>query len=382
MIRKPNFILIGSAGRNSGKTEFACRLIEKCATSHIVYGVKVSAYDNDPGECPRRGPGCGNCTTLKEDYEILEASVGNPGKDSTRMLMAGARKSLFLRVRTHALEKGVRALLKIIPEEAVVVCESNSLRKVLEPGLFLIIRNAEEKEVKESFTEVVHWADKIIISKDLQWDFSPDRIFIADQTWFCREEATAIILAGGKSTRMGTDKSLLPVKGVPLVAYIARQLEDHFDEVVIGAGDPGKFSFLGYRVIPDTEGDKGPLMGILTCLSASRSELNFITACDIPEMNLRFIHSMIHMAVDADIVIPVSANNKYEPLYAVYRKPVAFEAKRILDGNQRRVTALLERVRVKLTGLDDTGWYRNLNFREDYQDYLRGERTKSSFSEE
>ncbi|HNS18547.1 MAG TPA: molybdenum cofactor guanylyltransferase [Bacteroidales bacterium] len=371
MISRSNFIIIGSTGRNTGKTEFACQLIGQYARDHQVYGVKVVTIDPNEGNCPRGGKGCGICTSLKGDYEITDEKIVDPTKDTSRMLMAGAFKVYFLRVSVHALEKGLKALLKLIPDHALTVCESNSIRKVIEPGLFLVIKNLNERKVKQSCAEVVHLADKVIDFHDMNWNFHPDRILIKNQAWILREQATAVILAGGRSSRMGTDKSMLDVNGQPLIAHIAHQLDGHFDEIIIGANDPSKYAFLNYPVIADVEKDQGPLMGIYSCLMASASEVNFITACDIPEMNLKLIHNMINISGDADIVMPVSENDHYEPLYAVYRKSVIPEAKLVLEGDGRRITELLGRVRVKFISFSDTAWYQNLNLVDDYHVYIK-----------
>ena len=323
MIYRPDFIIIGSTGRNTGKTEFASRLIARYSKERTVYGVKVVTIDPDQGNCPRGGKGCGVCTSLEGDYEITQETEQIPGKDTTRMLQAGAQRVFFLKVSIHSLDRGLKALLDVVPENVLTVCESNSIRKVMVPGLFLVIKNLNEKGIKESCAEVINMADRVIDFHDMNWNFSPDRVRVKDNQWIIREEATAIILAGGKSSRMGgTDKSLLPVNGVPLIAYIAGQLEGHFDEILIGANDPEKYLFLNHRTIPDMEVDKGPLMGICSCLAASASEINFITACDIPEMNVGLISRMIKLSDEADIVMPVGAADKHEPLFEIGRAHV------------------------------------------------------------
>jgi len=377
MIFRPDFVVIGSTGRNTGKTEFAGRLIAKYSGENTVYGVKVVTIDPNEGNCPRGGKGCGVCTSLDGDFEITEETELIPGKDTTRMLQAGAQKVFFLKVSIHSLQKGLQALLQVIPENVFTVCESNSIRKVLKPGLFLVIKNLNEEGIKESCAEVINMADKVINFIDMNWNFTPDRVHIKNGAWIIREKATAIILAGGKSSRMGgTDKSLLPVDGIPMIEHIAGQLAGHFDEILIGANDREKYRFLNLPVVTDIETDKGPLMGIYSCLTASGSDINFVTAFDIPEMNLSLIGKMINSSDEADIVMPVGADEKHEPLFAVYRKSVALKAGEILDGGGRRIIELLDCTKVKYIGFDDDGWYQNLNHKEDYTGYLNKGRTR------
>ncbi|MFO7574892.1 MAG: molybdenum cofactor guanylyltransferase [Bacteroidales bacterium] len=182
--------------------------------------------------------------------------------------------------------------------------------------------------------------------------------------------ATAIVLAGGKSSRMGgVDKSMLDINGMPMIQYISQRLQEIFGEVIIGANDTEKYAFLGLRVVQDVETGKGPLMGIYSCLLASSNDINFITACDIPEVNEDFIATMLDMAAGADIVMPVRGGERYEPLYAVYRKGVAEKAEILLEDGRLKISGLFGMVNTVFIGFDDSEWYHNLNFREDYQRY-------------
>ncbi len=371
MIKKSNFIIIGSTGRNTGKTEFACRLIEKYSKTHQICGVKVVAIDRREGNCPKGGKGCGVCTSLDCDYEIFEETVNDPNKDTSRMLIAGAKKVYFLKVEKNSLEKGLEALLKIIPKNYLVVVESNSIRKVLEPGLFIVIKNLQDKTIKDSCAEVVDFADKIIVFDNMNWDFSPDRVLIKDCSWIIKQKATAIILAGGKSSRMrGEDKSLLPINGKPMIKYIFDQIYDIFDEVIIGANDFEKYKFLNCKIVPDLEPENGPLMGILSCLKESKNDLNFITACDIPEMNLKLIQNMLNLATDYDAVVPVKDMDNQEPLYAVYKKTLISNAELVIKSGKRRIIEIFKNMNVKYIDFDYQGWYQNLNMKDDYLKFV------------
>jgi len=181
---------------------------------------------------------------------------------------------------------------------------------------------------------------------------------------------TAIILAGGKNTRMGgIDKSMMPLKGVPMIQYIAAQLEPHFSEILIGADDSEKYGFLGKRVIQDELKGLGPLMGIYSCLLSSGNDLNFITACDIPDIRIDFIANMLDLSAGADIVIPVNGNDEYEPLHAIYRKSVIPSALHLLNEKKLKISGLFGMVETKFIPFDGRGWYYNLNYREDYDKY-------------
>ncbi|MBM3421372.1 MAG: molybdenum cofactor guanylyltransferase [Bacteroidetes bacterium] len=179
--------------------------------------------------------------------------------------------------------------------------------------------------------------------------------------------AAAIVLAGGKSTRMGgPDKSMLDVNGQPMIQYITAQLKPLFGAVFVGSSDVAKYSFLGLPVVPDKTPGMGPLMGIASCLEASPFDVNFITACDIPVMNAEFIGRLIEAAADADIVIPVRDDGRYEPLYAVYRRGVAGKAEALLGAGEYKISELFSLVNTKYIPFPWGDWYHNINYRDDY----------------
>ena len=183
MIKKKNFITIGAAGRNVGKTEFACKLIERYAKIENVIGVKITTIKEKNGKCPRGVDGCGICSSLKGNYCITEEISGLKGKDTVRMLNAGSGKVYWLRVLKEHLKEGIENLLKLIPDNACVVCESNSSREILEPGIFIVIKDINIDNIKSSCNNVIHYADKIINFDDNDWDFQPKNVSFENKTW-------------------------------------------------------------------------------------------------------------------------------------------------------------------------------------------------------
>jgi molybdopterin-guanine dinucleotide biosynthesis protein A len=169
----------------------------------------------------------------------------------------------------------------------------------------------------------------------------------------------------------GEDKSLLPVEGKPLIQYITDQMAGYFDEIIIGSNFQAKYAFLGYPVIPDIEEGKGPLMGIVSCLKASKNELNFVTACDIPDINMSLIFKMISLAENNEIVMPVADTDKYEPLFALYKKSVINYGELLLKNNKRSVLDLFTYVKPYFIDFKNEDWYRNLNYKKDYLDFIQ-----------
>lgn len=365
---RSNILMIGAAGRNAGKTLLACDLIRQHSPTHPLIAVKVTTIREETGACPRGGNGCGVCHDFQGRYDLAQVHDGPPNKDTTRLLEAGASKVFWLRVRNEHLAEGVEAALKHIPDEQPSIWESNSARRVLAPAVFLVLREKGDDRIKESCRLVMDEADRILDFDGTGWDLSPDRITFSAGHWHIRQNAAAIVLAGGRSRRMGQDKNFLPVAGRPLIQHIVGQLEPWFDTVLIGANDPDRFAFLQRRVIPDRQPGLGPLMGLMSCLSESRHELNFVTACDIPVMEPHFLMRMIQAADDCDIAMPLSRDGQPEPLLAVYRKSVCAAAEEVLQRGGRRMADLFERVKVKYVPMPETNWYRNLNTMEEYND--------------
>lgn len=372
MLKWPQMLMIGAANRNVGKTELACRLIERLAGEGSVYGVKITVIRDESGGCPRGGEGCGVCTSLFEPYEITSESQRDTGKDTSRMLAAGADEVLWLRVHIAELEKGVAALRERVPANVPVICESNTARNAIEPGLFLIINKAGEEPEKEHCVKLSPLSDRQLFFHGDGWDVEPDQLFFDGKTWQLKERACGIILAGGKSKRFGTDKALVDIDGKPMIEIIARKLKEIFPQVLVSTNNSGAYDFLELDCVPDRETGCGPLMGIVSCLEKSDFDLNFVTACDIPYSDARLIRRMLCLADGYDAVIPSSGEGLYEPLFAVYRKAVIRPALDILERGGRRIVELFEHSKVSILTDEDTTLLKNINTREDYDILLKG----------
>jgi hypothetical protein len=161
-IKKKNMILLGAGGRNSGKTLLASKLIEHYSHQHPIIGIKVTTIQKKDETCPRGGKGCGVCSSLEGTYCITEEHVRTSKKDTSRLLASGARKVFWLRVLKDSLIEGIEALFEIIPKEAALVCESNSLRTVIKPGVFLLVKDKNQSTLKPSAQKVQRFADRIV----------------------------------------------------------------------------------------------------------------------------------------------------------------------------------------------------------------------------
>ena len=157
---------------------------------------------------------------------------------------------------------------------------------------------------------------------------------------------TGIILAGGKSLRMGQDKALLPLGKQLMVEEVLTSLRAKSAEIIVIANKVQEFSFLKVPVFPDIIPERGPLGGIYTGLVKSKTFHNLFVACDMPFLNQDLVKFMLEEVCDYDVVIP-EHNGKLEPLCAVYSKNCIKPIEKELHKNNLKITDFLTEVKVR-----------------------------------
>jgi len=133
------------------------------------------------------------------------------------------------------------------------------------------------------------------------------------------DEITGCILAGGKSSRMAANKALLTVKECPLITETYETLNRIFDEILVITNSPEEYESIPARKIEDIIPGKGPLGGLYTGLTVSKTRYSFVVACDMPFLNDRIINYMLDKIEGYDVVVPCSESG-IEPLHAIYSK--------------------------------------------------------------
>src|SRR5215467_14263094 len=132
-------------------------------------------------------------------------------------------------------------------------------------------------------------------------------------------DLTAFVLAGGKSTRMGRDKATLPLAGRTLLETALAVARSVTKDVFI-LGPPGLYGAYG-EVIADIFPGCGPLGGIHTALTCSRTDLNLVLAVDTPFLSARLLAYLVGRAAESTAMIAAPEINFYpQPLCAVYRR--------------------------------------------------------------
>jgi len=158
------------------------------------------------------------------------------------------------------------------------------------------------------------------------------------------EPATLIVLAGGESRRMGFPKHQLAVDGERVLDRLHRLLGPLFVETIAVGRDLDALP-PGVRDAEDRYAVRSPLVGIHAGLTASRTNLTFVTACDMPHVAPRLVEFLLEQAGDFDAVVPV-VRGFYEPLCAVYRRSCIPTVERLIEAGTLKVSALYADVRI------------------------------------
>lgn len=158
-------------------------------------------------------------------------------------------------------------------------------------------------------------------------------------------KTSAIILAGGKSSRMGTNKALLPMDGKTNIELIKDQLTPFFSDIIVVTNDFEAYEFLKVPMVKDEYIGKGPLAGIHTGLKNSKTETNFFVACDMPFVSGELAKHLIELCDHYEGVVP-RINGTLHPLFSVFRKSVLPKVEQCLQEDRLRIRDLLEELQV------------------------------------
>jgi len=189
-------------------------------------------------------------------------------------------------------------------------------------------------------------------------------------------DASAIVLAGGKSSRMGRPKASLLFDGEPLLVHIVRALSHQFSEIVVVAAPSQELPFVPAMVVRDQVAHQGPVGGLCYGLTATGSEVSFVTSCDVAFLNARLIWYLLSRIPDCDVVVP-HWQQRLQPLHAVYRRSVLPLLEGQLERGELRPVHLFDRVRTCTVGEDEIrrfdphgSSFLNMNTPADYQEAL------------
>jgi molybdopterin-guanine dinucleotide biosynthesis protein A len=178
------------------------------------------------------------------------------------------------------------------------------------------------------------------------------------------------VLAGGKSSRMGRDKALLPFRGSALASHVAATVATAAGSVTL-IGDPRKYGHLGYVVLPDRSPGAGPVGGIESALSHTAADWNLVLACDMPAIPAEFLRGLLDAAerLNPDALVPVGPSGRPEPLCAVYHRRCLETLHHALETGVRKITDALAGLEVLRFAIDDAACFENVNTPEEWRFY-------------
>ncbi|HEX8845222.1 MAG TPA: molybdenum cofactor guanylyltransferase [Pyrinomonadaceae bacterium] len=196
-------------------------------------------------------------------------------------------------------------------------------------------------------------------------------------------EVEGFILVGGASSRMGTDKGLLELRGRNFVERIQAALSSITARVSIVGAKERCTAWPQFPVIEDIHVKWGALGGLHAALAACRAEWAAIVACDLPFVTGELFVRLASLRENFDAVIPVQPDGRRQPLCALYRTIVCRErAEELIVGGERRPRALFDTVRTRAVAYEElmdldgaNNFFINVNTPEDYAD-ARGKEEK------
>jgi molybdopterin-guanine dinucleotide biosynthesis protein A len=160
---------------------------------------------------------------------------------------------------------------------------------------------------------------------------------------------TSIILAGGKSSRLGRSKALQVIEGKSLIQWVVDHLAILSTEIIIATAHGEAIpcsSAVRLKTVADIYPGKGPLVGIYSGLIASSSPRAIVVGCDTPFLSVGLLEYMTQICSTFDVVVP-QIKNKLEPLCAVYSKNCLAPIQELLEQDERRIRKLFSMVKVK-----------------------------------
>jgi len=160
-----------------------------------------------------------------------------------------------------------------------------------------------------------------------------------------KKNITGVVLAGGNSSRMGTDKGVMDLNGKKVIQHVIDALTPVVDDIIIIANNEN-YSGFGFPVYKDEIKDCGPLGGIYTALLKINSPKAVILSCDMPFVTTEFLSELIVQSENSDVAIPVH-DGKFEPLCSVYSKNCTSSFKNSIDNNVFKLTDAIALVNVK-----------------------------------
>lgn len=192
-----------------------------------------------------------------------------------------------------------------------------------------------------------------------------------------RDFGSAVVLAGGKSSRMGFDKSTMVLQNKKLIESTIKKLDSLFDDIIISVDSLEKKSEFNHdKIVVDKVKGVGPLGGMISALEMAQSDRLFVIPCDMPVIDTKYISFMMKYMDDNEIILS-EKNGYFEPFPGFYSKSLIPRIEELINQNRRSIRSIFECSRTKV--ISESEWkklgfseeiFTNLNTTQDVEKYL------------
>lgn len=178
------------------------------------------------------------------------------------------------------------------------------------------------------------------------------------------KNCSAIVLAGGRSSRMGgRDKALEELAGRPLIAHVLERLQPQVDDIVINCNrHQDDLATFGYRLVSDETADfHGPLAGIAAALPYCKHDLILVTPCDTPWLPVDLYQGLLAKMQPTDNLVIAHDGKRQQPLFMLLRRDLLASLKANLIRGHYKVEKWCQEQQAAIAGFDNAAAFANLN---------------------
>ncbi len=198
--------------------------------------------------------------------------------------------------------------------------------------------------------------------------FKPEEIeqlslFIEER--YIKAALSGAVIAGGKSSRLGVNKALLPLQGKLVIERVLETLAPLVSSVTIIAKNPADYQTLPVATVPDIRPGCGPLSGIHAALSRSPTEYVLVVSCDMPLLTAEILRPLVREYPGYDITM--FKHRLFEPLCAIYRRTCLPALEELMDHAEYRIIDLFPSLNAHIIRIDQGDVFQSINTREDYE---------------
>ncbi|HKS42136.1 MAG TPA: molybdenum cofactor guanylyltransferase [Blastocatellia bacterium] len=183
---------------------------------------------------------------------------------------------------------------------------------------------------------------------------------------------SGFVTAGGRSSRMGRDKAWLELDGQTMIERVITAIKPVTTDVSVIANS-AEYNRLGLPVYADTHTGIGPLEAIRTALANASTSRVLLVGCDLPFVTAELFSFLLSLKGDYQAIVPVGADDRLEPICAIYSTDALSEVTRLIESGARKVSLLFERIRTRLVIFDEIRhlqgadlFFENVNTQEEY----------------